>query len=222
MFTLQSFYRSKEWMSFREAFIAGRSETVCEHCGRLIVRKYDMILHHITELTEENVNDYNISLNPENIMLVHHKCHNIIHNKLGYANRQVFLVYGSPLSGKNTFVKENMNEGDLVVDVDNIWQCVSNCNRYIKPNRLRSNVFQIRDAMLDMVRTRNGKWLNAWVIGGYPLISERERLCKSLGAREIFIDTSEEECLQRLYENPDGRDVGEWEKFIHDWWEKYR
>ena len=122
---------------------------------------------------------------------------------------------------QNTFVRDNMDDGDIVVDIDNIWQCVSNCDRYVKPNRLRSNVFQIRDAMLDMIRTRNGNWLNAWIIGGYPLISERERLCKRLNAREIFIDTSKDECIQRLHENPDGRDISEWEKYIKDWWEKY-
>ena len=168
-----------------------------------------------------SMNDANIALNPDNIMLVHHRCHNKIHNKLGHSNRQVFLVYGSPLSGKNTFVKENMNVGDFILDMDNIWQCVSGCNRYSKPNRLKSCVFSIRDYMLDMVRMRQGKWLNAWVIGGYPLSSERERIIKSLNAREIFVDTSKEECLRRLQEVEDGRDVAEWEKYIFDWWEKF-
>lgn len=226
MFTLQSFYKSKEWYKFMQVIKAERTnscgELICEHCEKPIVRAYDCIGHHIEELTEENVNDYNISLNPDNIALVHHRCHNTIHNKLGYADRKIYLVYGSPLSGKNTFVKDNMDEGDLIVDMDNIWQCISNCDRYVKPNRLRGNVFQLRDCLIDMIRTRNGKWLNAWIIGGYPLISERERLCKTLKAREIFIDTSKEECIQRLHENPEGRDISEWEKYIEDWWDKYR
>lgn len=224
MWSLSDFYRTKEWYTFMQIIKAERlnenGELICEHCGMPIIKAYDCIGHHITELTDANVNDVEISLNPDNIMLVHHRCHNKIHNKLGYADRKIYLVYGSPLSGKNTFVKENMDIGDLVVDVDNLWQCISNCERYIKPNRLRGNVFQLRDFLIDMIRMRNGKWLNAWLIGGYPLISERERLCKSLKAREIFIDTPKDECLRRLYENPDGRDVTEWEKYIEEWWDK--
>lgn len=224
MFTLDNFYNTKEWESFLVVIKDERKDKqgnlICEHCGLPIIRKYDCIGHHITELTDDNVNDYNISLNPDNVALVHHKCHNIIHNKLGYADRKVYIVYGSPLAGKSSFVKEHATEGDLIIDVDNIWECLSNCERYTKPNRLKSNVFQIRNSLLDMVRMRNGKWLNAWVIGGYPLIGERERLRKSLHAREIFIDTSKEECIQRLYDNPNGRDIAEWESYINEWWEK--
>lgn len=193
---------------------------ICEHCHKPIVAKYDCIGHHIIELNNINVYDANIALNPENIMLVHHRCHNKIHNRLGIGKKAVYLVYGSPLSGKSTFVRENAEAGDLIVDMDNIWQCVSGCDRYIKPNRLKTNVFDIRNMLIDSIRIRKGNWLNAWIIGGYPLISERERLIKSLGARDIFIDTSKEECVQRLYECSD-RNYDEWLIYINDWWEKF-
>lgn len=223
--TLGDFYRSREWYKLMQVIkaerINERGELICEHCEMPIVKAYDCIGHHVIELTENNVDDVAIALNPDNIMLVHHRCHNKIHNKLGYSDRKIYLVYGSPLSGKSTFVKENMDEGDLIIDIDNIWQCISNCDRYVKPNRLRSNVFQLRDTMLDMIRVRNGKWLNAWIVGGYPMKNERERLCKSLKAREIFIDTPKDECIKRLYENPNGRDIDEWVKYIEDWWQKF-
>lgn len=220
-----NFYQSKDWIKLmaviRMERVNEQGQIICEHCGKPIVHKYDCIGHHVIELDEDNVNDANIALNPDNIMLVHHRCHNKIHNKLGYSNRQVFLVYGSPFSGKNTFVKENMNAGDFILDMDNIWQCVSGCNRYSKPNRLKSCVFSIRDYMLDMVRMRQGKWLNAWIIGGYPLCSERERLVKSLNAREVFVDTGKDECIRRLHTCDDGRDIESWEKYISDWWQKF-
>ena len=200
--------------------VNSEGQLICEYCGKPIIAKYDCIGHHKIELTEANVDDANIALNPDNIMLVHHRCHNKIHNKLSYS-QHVYLVYGSPLSGKNTFVKDNMDVGDCIVDIDNIWQSISGCDRYIKPNRLRTCVFNIRNHMIDMVRMRQGKWLNAWIIGGYPLISERERLCKALGAREIFIDTPREKCIERLHANPEGRDILEWEKYIAEWWERY-
>lgn len=220
-----NFYQSKEWIKLMAVIRMERineyGQIICEHCGKPIIHKYDCIGHHVIELDEHNIHDANISLNPDNIMLVHHKCHNKIHDKLGIYRKQVYLVYGSPLSGKSTYVHDNMSDGDLIVDMDNIWQCLSGCDRYIKPNRIKSCVFSIRDSLLDMVRIRQGKWMTAWVIGGYPLSSERERLIKSLNAREIFIDTNKEECLSRLQAVNDGRDTKEWEKYIHDWWDKF-
>lgn len=223
---LSAFYKSKEWIELTQIIRLHRMNSngalICEHCGKPIVAKYDCICHHITELTEANYTNAAIALNPDNIMLVHHRCHNKIHNKLGIGKKSVYIVYGSPLSGKSTFVKDNMDYGDYVVDVDNIWKCISYNNKYIKPNRLKSCVFSIRNYMIDMVRIRQGNWLTAWIIGGYPLISERERLCNTLNAREIFIDTPKEECIKRLHENPDGRDIDEWTRYIEDWWEKFR
>lgn len=223
---LADFYRSRDWRGLLDVIRLERVNLdgllLCEHCGKPIVRAYDCIGHHTIPLTEQNYTDASISLNPQLIILVHFRCHNKIHDRLGLSyTKQIYLVYGSPLSGKSTYVKDNMNDGDMVIDVDMIWQSISYCDKYIKPNRLKSNVFSIRNHMIDMVRMRHGNWLNAWVIGGYPLISERERLCRSLNAREIFIDTSKEECIQRLYANPDGRKIDDWEKYIEDWWENF-
>lgn len=223
--SLYNFRRSKEWEAFREVLINERVNdsgfVICEYCKKPIVKAYDLIAHHIIELTEENYTDANISLNPENIQLVHHRCHNFIHNKLGYSCRQVFIVYGSPLSGKSSYVKDAMSEGDLIIDMDNIWQCVSGCDRYVKPNRLKSVVFSVRDNLLESVKFRRGKWNNCYIIGGYPYKGERERLLDSLGAREIFIDTPKEVCLERLSSCTDGRDKAEWERYINDWWAQY-
>ena len=225
-YTLENFYQSKEWINLVGALRLERvnadGELLCEHCGCPITRAYDCIGHHIIELNDRNVNDVSISLNPDNIMLIHHRCHNKIHQKLCTTDRRaVYLVYGAPCSGKSSFVRDNMEQGDLVIDIDNIWQCISGCDRYIKPARLNACAFVLRDTLLEQVRYRTGKWLTAWIIGGYPLTAERERLCKSLGAREIFIDTTRDECLQRLNEANDGRDVAEWTRYISDWFEKY-
>lgn len=222
--SLYNFYRSKEWETLLKVIRSERVNdagfNVCEHCGKPIVKSYDCIGHHKTELTEENYTDAGISLNPDNIALIHHKCHNIIHNKLGYSQRQVYIVYGSPLSGKTSWVMENMTEGDLIIDMDSIWQCVSGCDRYVKPNRLKSVVFNVRDNLIDSVKYRRGKWLNAYVIGGYPYTAERERLAADLGAREVFIDTPQEECLNRLLSSDD-RDITAWQGYINTWWQQY-
>lgn len=225
MFTLSTFYRSNEWEGLLKQLRIERlnddGEILCEYCGKPITKAYDMIGHHKVELTEANVNDFSISLNPDNIAFVHHRCHNYIHNKLGYAVREVYLVYGAPLSGKTTWVSDNMNAGDLVIDMDNIWQCISGCNRYVKPNRLKAVAFKVRDSLLDTVKYRYGKWNNAYIIGGYPMRSERERLCKELGAREVFIQVDRDECVNRLNDSDRGLLSAEYIRFIDEWFSKY-
>lgn len=224
MYTLYDFYRSKPWglllVTLKHERVGSSGQLICEYCGKPIVRKYDCIGHHKTELTEDNFTDAEISLNPDNIMLVHHKCHNIIHNKLAHGRRSVYIVYGSPMAGKTSYVNSVKAEGDLIIDMDSIWQCVSGADRYIKPQRLNAVVFGVRDYLLDCVKYRRGKWLNAYIIGGYPLISERERLAKDLSAELIFIDTDYDTCVNRLVECTD-RDKKVWEQYISEWWEKY-
>ena len=224
MVTLENFYQSKTWIKLYTALRLERTDPegnlICWHCKKPIVNKYDAIAHHTLFLTDANVNDASVSLNPDLIQFVHHRCHNKIHNKLGYQKQEVYLVYGSPLSGKSTYVDTVAERGDLIIDIDLIWQAVSGGQKYIKPPSLNSVVFGIRDYLLESVRIRRGKWNNAYIIGGYPLISERERLCRQMGAREIYIESTQQECLSRLQDEPD-RDKDEWIRYINAWWERY-
>ena len=123
-------------------------------------------------------------------------------------------MYGSPCSGKTSWVSEVANPDDLIVDVDRIWECICQSDRYHKPNRLKSNVFGIRDLLIDQIKTRTGNWRNAFVIGGYALGSDRDRLCDLLRARPIFIDTDKETCLSRAKDE-------NWKKYIQDWFDTY-
>ena len=216
---LQSFYKSDAWEKLRRVLMYERTNEngyiICEHCHKPIVRAYDCIGHHKIELTEQNVDDAMISLNPDNIMLIHHRCHNQIHERFGHEwRRRVYIVYGSPCSGKTTWVRENAGKNDIVLDMDSIWQCITVNDRTCKPQRLNQNVFGIRDCIMDQIRMRVGKWQTAFVIGGYPNKYERERIADLLGAELIFIDTDMETCLLRAPNE-------EWRGFISDWFADY-
>lgn len=217
-FTLDNFYTSKKWIKFVNALklerVNGSGQLICEHCGKPITKAYDCIGHHSIELTDENVNDYSISFNPDNIELIHFKCHNIKHERFGGFRQRVFLVYGSPCSGKTTYVNSIANTDDLILDIDAIWEALSTSDKYHKPNRLKSNVFGVRDCIIDQIRTRTGMWRNAFIIGGYPLKSDRDRLCDLLNAEPIFIDEPKELCLSRAVND-------EWKEFIEEWFEDY-
>jgi len=224
MYTLDTFYKSKEWEAFRQVIIAERTRpdgyVYDEETGKPIIKPYDLILHHKEPLTEDNVNDATIAFNPDNIEVVSHRTHNRIHDRLGMARRLVFLVYGPPLAGKTTWVQASKSDGDLVIDMDNLWQAVTGLPRYAKPPKLRSIVFRLRDNLIDAVKYRFGKWTNAYIIGGYPNTGERERLTQELQATPVFIQATEEECMRRLSETED-RDHDEWAAYIIDWFQRY-
>ena len=228
MQTLSTFYKSKQWQKLIAVLKAERVNEdgfiVCEHCGQPIVRKYDCIGHHKIELTEDNVNDAEIALNPDNIELIHFRCHNEIHDRWQGTGQRVYLVYGSPCSGKSSWVNEVAHGDDLILDIDRIWDAICNDGRYRKiigkskrPSRVRSNVFGIRDCMIEMIKLRKGMWRNAYIIGGYPLKSDRDRLCDLLNAEEIYIEATKEECLKRAEtERPE-----EWKDYIERWFEDF-
>ena len=218
IYTLDNFYTSKKWRNFVNALRLERlddsGQLICEHCGKPIIKAYDCIGHHKIELTNENINDYTISLNPVNVELIHHKCHNIIHQRFEGFKRRVYLVYGSPCSGKSTYVNTVANTDDLILDVDKIWECLSTTDKYHKPNRIKANVFGVRDCIIDQIRTRTGNWRNAYIIGGYPLKSDRDRLCDMLNALPIFIDEPKDICLERAVNE-------DWKEYIEDWFEEF-
>ena len=225
IWTLSTFYKSIDWETFREILIEQRTDPetgllYCEHCGKPIVKAYDIIGHHKIELTEKNVNDKNISLNPENVMLVHHKCHNQIHQRFGYTQRKAYIIYGPPLSGKSSYVRNLAGKDDLILDIDRIYEMISVNAPYEKPDSLSTCVFAIRDQILDMVKARRGKWRNAYIIGGYPTARERRDLARMLNAELVPLLEPMEVCLDRLASCADGRDHKAWEQHIRRWFER--
>ena len=218
--TLSAFYTSREWADFRQVVISQRiaADGVIydEITGKPIVKSYDIILHHKIPLTLENVNDANISLNPNNIQIVSFKTHNEIHERFGSWTRHIYLVYGCPLAGKKTYVQERAGLHDLIIDRDKIYACISNNPYYIKSNRLWDCKEAVLSSLLDCVKHRRGKWINAFFIGGndYAYKGIRERFCAEYGAEEVYIDCDIDTALARLASVQDGRDKAEWTKYI--------
>lgn len=225
-YRLQMFYKSRKWEAFTKQLRAERTNKdgllICEHCGKPILKAYDCIAHHKEELTDENVDDVTISLNPDNIILIHFRCHNEIHKRFGYAGRlvqNVYIVYGAPCSGKSTWVDSVAESGDLILDIDRLWAAIraTSCGQYEKPAELRANVFDLRNELLNMIRFRRGKWRNAYIVGGYPLQGERERLAEEVCAKKvIFIDTPKEICMIRAREKSD-----EMPRYVDEWFDRY-
>lgn len=227
--SLAQFYNSDEWRATRAKIINDRSDEYgivhCEYSGDPLNNSYDIIAHHKTPLTMDNVNDFSVSLNPSNIMLVSHKAHNEIHKRFGHsAGRKVYYVYGAPCSGKTTFVNSVKGNSDIVCDIDSIWQCITGGARYDKPNALKTNVFEVQRCILDMIKKRVGNWERAYIIDGGAAKTPRNNRINDLGAEPIFINTNKETCLQRLAtdKNRTQAQRTEWQKYINKWFDDFQ
>ena len=233
---IKKLYNSGEWIAFRMLIITERAKRddgpTCEHCHKRVAHSRELTVHHITELTPDNVTDAMISLNPDNVLVVHaHPCHDEIHERFGFAttfkecrtySHNVYLVYGPPMSGKNTFVRDNMEYGDIVVDIDKLYSAMTLLPDYDKPNALLPIVRGVHNLLIDNIKTRYGKWENAFVIGGYADRYKRDKMITDLGAEPVFCDVNKRECLRRLNLDNDRRDrQEEWGTYINKWFDNY-
>ena len=72
----KNFYNSKAWKKAREAYI-GSKFGICERCGKPNSKQ----VHHKVYLTPDNINNPEISLNPDNFELLCDVCHQKEHNE---------------------------------------------------------------------------------------------------------------------------------------------
>lgn len=220
---LFSFYRSKEWESLRKQITLSRVDTSgdlhCEMCNKVLLRPYDAICHHIQELDESNVHDVSISLNPSNIMVVCHRCHNKIHDRWQggkpTGTRHIYVVHGSPCAGKSKYVMDSAGKGDLIIDIDRLYDAMStNQDR----TSIKSNVLSVYRSLIDMVKTRNGRWRTAWIVRTLPLNIDRESILRELGGAElVHIDTDHDTCLIEAKARG-----GQWVDWVEQYWSRYQ
>lgn len=222
---IHAFYCSKSYLELAQ-ICKLKSGGVCSRCKKIFDIN-ELRPHHIIELTLENINDVNITLNEKNIEVLCHDCHNAIHNRFGNAigEKHVYLVCGSPFSGKTSYVETVATRNDLIVDLDKIHQSICICTKYDKPNATKQLAFAIRSLLLNEIQTATQwrKWQNAYIIAMCPERYEREEFVNNYGAEIIQIKTPIEECIKRVNDtinNQAMRDViiG----WITNYWQRYK
>jgi len=79
------FYNSSQWRKVRNVMIS-KSHGICSRCGKPFNSR-DLIVHHIHQLDETNINNPEVSLNCDNLEVLCWQCHNQIHSKNEDMNR---------------------------------------------------------------------------------------------------------------------------------------
>lgn len=232
------FYDGAEWRKTREAYLSSQNY-ICEDCGGAAC-----IVHHMKPIKPWNVSDPRVTLNWDNLKAVCDQCHKAEHAKdkkyRGQAARlngiafdeegnaikqpNVFLVCGSPASGKTTYVLENKTEGDLVVDLDYICAALmgETGNVHLDHRPILAVALEVRELLYQIVQARRGKWERAFVITTIANPQEMKAIADELGAELVFLDTPLQECIARIRDDPSrAKHRRQQEKIAIEWREKY-
>lgn len=76
----ETFYKSRQWQRCRDLCIQ-RAGGLCERCRKEGVIRAAVIAHHKKEITPQNINNPEITLNLDNLEALCMDCHAKVHHK---------------------------------------------------------------------------------------------------------------------------------------------
>lgn len=127
----------------------------------------------------------------------------------------VYVIHGSPLAGKSTYVESHKGPNDLIYDFDLIMAAISGLPSHQENKTLISYVVDIRDLLIAKIKSET-RIDNVWIITT-KVTDDLQRNLHGLNPiyKEMKIDKTT--ALQRLKDNPGTRDIEVYKEVI----EKY-
>lgn len=126
---------------------------------------------------------------------------------------KTYVIHGAPLSGKTTYVNSHKGTNDLIYDYDLIMSAISGNHMHNHNNSLMYYVLDIKDLIISKAKSEQDID-NLWVITT-NVTDDFKRSLVGLNAEYIEMKVSIGTAKDRLYSNPDGRDIKEWEEAIN-------
>ena len=140
----------------------------------------------------------------------------------GGVTKRIVMVCGPPGAGKSSYVQQRAKWGDLILDMDALYQALSGLAWYTKPEGLLPYVLAAEAGVIDVLTDYDND-VRAWIITGGADRRKRQALVNRLGATLVMLATPPGECIRRIQNDERRKDKAHlWESIVAAWWSAYQ
>ena len=136
---------------------------------------------------------------------------------------RINIVTGPPGAGKNTYINQHFCNGDILIDLDAIYLCLSqNTSHCEKDLELLNFSLDVRRFLYDYVR-RYIKDKNVWIVACMPNGRKREMLARTFRDATVYLlNPGKETCIKHIEQDINRTYSSEYAlKIVEDWYKKY-
>lgn len=219
------FYDTAAWKKCRQAVISANPICEAQSCTQAATE-----VHHIENINTRPDLAYTLS----NLQALCKRCHMRESQKESRQAKQgqrtpaakmrkfqttVTVLYGPPAAGKTTYVQQHAKPGDLILDIDSLFDALSAANaNEDHRGHLLPFVCEARDAIIKRL-SRRTRLPRAWVVSTVLSPAER-RAYAAAGATVYTLIPPVETCLERC-RNRDGK-ASRLLEIIRGWYSSYQ
>ncbi len=133
----------------------------------------------------------------------------------------LYLIWGPPGSGKTTYAKSKMVDGDIIIDFDLIAEALTGMEVHCIEFSLITRVFDAFNYLVD-TEAHFPNVRNTFIVKPCPTQEDRQRF-EDMGAELVFMDTPQMDCVSRCVhrgEKFEKEDFDRWTSVVKKWFEK--
>ena len=136
------------------------------------------------------------------------------------ASKEVFLICGAPGSGKTTYVQQQRQPGDLIIDMDTIASALTGDNSaHPDYSNILDVAVAVRNTVYNIIESGAGDWKRAFVITSSMNDDAINVLAKQLHATVHYMETTKAECKRRIASDKTRQDKEVFYKLVDEWFE---
>lgn len=138
------------------------------------------------------------------------------------SDKEVFIICGAPGSGKTTYASQHHQPGDLIVDMDTIVAALTG-DETTHPDygNILDVAIAVRNTLYNIIENGTGDWKRAFVITSSMNDGTVTELAKQLHATVHYMETTKEECKQRIANDKTRQDKELFYNLVDEWFKNH-
>ncbi|WP_300924841.1 head maturation protease, ClpP-related [uncultured Clostridium sp.] len=130
---------------------------------------------------------------------------------------KIKVIYGSPCSGKSTYVNEHLKDEDIRFDYDLLIKAISNRDSHIYSEVHLPYVIEFRELIIS--KSYNDNNIDTIYIIASKITDKLKEELNEFEVEYYLIDKSKEECYEQLENDENRTDKNFWKNVIDEWFE---